>query len=120
MVPALILAFILRYTLMYVWALTAFWTTRITALFELYFALEFFFSGRIAPLALLPDWAQTIALYLPFPWTFAFPLELMLGRLTPNETAFGFGMQALWLIVAVVAFRVIWRRAVRHYSAVGG
>ncbi len=120
MLPALVLAFLLRYTLMYVWALTAFWTTRITALFELYFALEFFFSGRIAPLALLPEWAQTIALYLPFPWTFAFPLELMLGRLTPNEALFGFAMQALWLTIAVIAVRVIWRRAIRHYSAVGG
>ncbi|MFQ5943082.1 MAG: ABC transporter permease [Anaerolineales bacterium] len=120
MVPALILAFFLRFTLMYVWALTAFWTTRITAIFELYYALEFFFSGRIAPLSLLPEWAQTIAFYTPFPWTFGFPLELLLGRLTPNEAAVGFGMQALWLTVSVIGVRVIWRGAVKQYTAVGG
>ena len=120
LIPALILAFLLRYTMMYVWALTAFWTVRITALFELYFALEFFFSGRIAPLSLLPEWARNIAFYLPFPWTFGFPLELLLGRLTVNEALIGFGMQAIWLTVSVVAIRVIWRRAVQHYSAVGG
>ncbi len=120
LIPALILAFLLRYTMMYVWALTAFWTVRITALFELYFALEFFFSGRIAPLSLLPEWARNIAFYLPFPWTFGFPLELLLGRLTVNEAMIGFGMQAIWLIISVIAIRVIWRRAVQHYSAVGG
>ncbi len=120
MVPALILAFLLRYTMMYVWALTAFWTTRITALFELYYAFEFFFSGRIAPLSLLPEWAQTIASYLPFLWTFGFPLELLLGRLTPSEALFGFGMQAIWLIISVIAVRLIWRGAVKQYTAVGG
>ena len=120
MIPALILAFFLRYTLMYVWAMTAFWTTRITALFELYYALEFFLSGRIAPLALLPEWAQTVARLTPFPWTFGFPLELLLGRLTPTEALYGFGMQILWLAISVIGIRAIWRGAVKQYTAVGG
>jgi ABC-2 type transport system permease protein len=120
LIPALVLAFMLRYTLMYVLALTAFWTTRVTALFELWFAAEFFFSGRIAPLSVLPEWGQQVAGYLPFQWMFYFPLELLLGRSTPQEAASGFLFQAAWLIVTIVLLRVVWRGAVRQYAAVGG
>ncbi len=38
LLPSLVLAFLLRYTLMYALAISAFWTTRVTALFELWFA----------------------------------------------------------------------------------
>jgi ABC-2 type transport system permease protein len=120
LIPVLLLAFLLRYTLMYALAITAFWTTRVTALFELWFALEFFTSGRIAPLTVLPDWARQIAEALPFQWMFYFPLELLLGRRNAQEALVGVLMQCLWLAVTVIVFRVVWRAAVRRYAAVGG
>lgn len=120
LIPAVIVAFMLRYTLMYVLALTAFWTTRVTALFELWFATEFFFSGRIAPLTVLPEWAQQVAGYLPFKWMFYFPLELLLGRSTPEAAAQGFLIQIVWLAITMLLVRIVWRGAVRQYAAVGG
>lgn len=120
LIPALVLAFILRYTLMYVLSLTAFWTTRLTALFELWFAFEFFLSGRVAPLSVLPAWGQQIASYLPFQWMFYFPLELLLGRVAPDELVIGFANQLIWLVVTMLLMRFVWRRAVRQYAAVGG
>jgi ABC-2 type transport system permease protein len=120
LLPALILAFLLRYTLMYALAVTAFWTTRVTALFEIWFAVEFFLSGRVAPLSVLPAWAVRIADFLPFQWMFYFPLELLLGRRSPQQAAVGFLMQAAWLAVTVVVVRLVWRGAVRQYGAVGG
>jgi len=120
LVPALILAFLLRYTLMYAMSITAFWTTRVTALFEAWYAVEFFLSGRVAPLSVLPEWAQRIADVLPFRWMFSFPLELALGRLTPAEAALGFLYQVLWIAAMALVFRFVWRAAVRRYAAVGG
>lgn len=118
--PALVLAFLLRFTALYVTALTAFWTTRIAPVFELWFLIEFFLSGRVAPLSLLPEWAQQIAHVLPFKWMFAFPLELLLGRVTPDEAVVGFIYQGVWLVIAALLMRVVWRSAVRRYGAVGG
>lgn len=118
--PALVLGFLLRYTALYVTALAAFWTTRIGPVFELWFLIEFFLSGRVAPLAVLPIWAQHLAAALPFRWMFSFPLELLLGHLTPLQAAQGFLIQAAWLAVAAVLMRLIWRSAVRQYGAVGG
>jgi ABC-2 type transport system permease protein len=74
----------------------------------------------VAPLAVLPIWAQQLANALPFRWMFSFPLELLLGRLSPLQAGQGFLMQAVWLAVAALLMRVIWRSAVRQYGAVGG
>ena len=119
-IPALLIAFVLRYTLLYIMAILGFWTTRVTALFNLLFAIEFLLGGRIAPLETLPPWAQSIASFLPWKWMFAFPLELVIGRLTPQEALIGFGMQALWGVLIFATLTILWRAAVRRYSAVGG
>ncbi len=118
--PSLILAFLLRHVLMYAMSLTAFWTTRVTAMFQIFFAVEFFLSGRIAPLTVLPEWAQRLAAALPFQWSLYFPLELVLGRLTPEQALAGLGTQAVWLVASVAMLLLIWRFGVRRYAAVGG
>jgi ABC-2 type transport system permease protein len=119
-IPVLLVAFLLRYTISYVLAVSAFWTTRVTALFRLYIGVEFFVSGRIAPISILPDWAQLIAAWLPFRWMFYFPLEVLLGRLSPAETISGLGWQLIWLALSGLLLVVFWRAAAKHYTAVGG
>jgi ABC-2 type transport system permease protein len=86
----------------------------------MWFAVEFFTSGRVAPLSVLPEWALNIANVLPFQWMFAFPLELLLGRLSPQEAMYGFLMQGLWLAGTAIVVHVVWRSAVKQYTAVGG
>lgn len=118
--PALVLGFLSRYIFLYAQALTAFWTTRVSALFNLLFSIEFLISGRIAPLEMLPQWAQDIARALPFYWMFGFPLELIIGRVPLDQLWIGFGIQIAWVAVMTILLMVIWRAAVRQYSAVGG
>jgi len=118
-IPAVVLAGLLRYILQYCLALFAFWTTRVEAINELYFALDSFLAGRIAPLALLPAWLAAAAYFSPFRSMGAFPVELLLGRLTGAQIASGFLFQFIWLAVALALFRVMWPAGVRQYSAVG-
>jgi ABC-2 type transport system permease protein len=118
-IPALFLAFLLRFMLEWSLAQAAFWTTRIGALNQTYFVLVLFLSGQIAPLSLFPQPIQVIASILPFRWMIGFPVELLLGRLTPSETLMGLGAQALWVILAYLLLRAVWRAGVRIYSAVG-
>ncbi|MFO7740836.1 MAG: ABC-2 family transporter protein [Anaerolineae bacterium] len=119
-VPILLMAYVLRYVLSYALAISAFWTTRVTALFQLYIAVEFFVSGRIAPLSVLPAWVQQVASWLPFRWMFYFPLEVLLGRLTPAQTLRGVGFQLAWLVFSALLLASLWRSAARRYTAVGG
>jgi ABC-2 type transport system permease protein len=118
-VPAVLLAFLLRFVLEWTLALAAFWTTRVGAINQSYFVLVLFFSGAIAPLGLLPFPIREVAGVLPFRWMVAFPVELLLGRLTPAEAAIGLAAEAAWIVVALVLVRIVWRAGARVYSAVG-
>ncbi len=118
-IPALLLAFLVRFLLEWTLALAAFWTTRVGAINQTYFVLMLFLSGQIAPLTLLPSSIQVVAEILPFRWMIGFPVELLLGRLTLAEALIGLGAQAAWLLVSFVLLRIMWRTGVRNYSAVG-
>ncbi len=118
-VPALVLAFALRFMIEWALAMAAFWTTRVSALNSLYYLVSLFLSGQMAPLSLLPPPIQTLATVLPFRWTVAFPVEVLLGRLTLRETLLGFAAQAVWLLLSLGVMTAVWRAGVRRYSAVG-
>jgi ABC-2 type transport system permease protein len=118
-IPALVLAFLVRFLVEWTLALAAFWTTRVNAINQVYFTLMLFLAGQIAPLSLFPRWLQIIAGILPFRWMLGFPVELVLGRLTPIQALEGLAAQAVWVMISFVLIRVIWRAGVRVYSAVG-
>ena len=64
-------------------------------------SVELLLSGRLVPLPLMPDWVQTIAWFLPFRWTFYFPIETLVGDLTNAELLAGLGMQLFWILVGI-------------------
>jgi ABC-2 type transport system permease protein len=118
-IPVLLLAFLVRFLLEWTLAQAAFWTTRVSAINQIYFVLMLFLSGQIAPLKLFPSPIQAVASLLPFRWIISFPVELLLGRLTPVEVLTGLGAQAIWLVISFILVRIVWRAGVRIYSAVG-
>jgi len=118
-IPALFLAFLVRFLLEWTLALAAFWTTRVSAINQVYFVLMLFLAGQIAPLTLFPRWIQIVADILPFRWMLGFPVELVLGRLTPAQALQGLAAQGAWVVLSLIAIRVVWREGVRVYSAVG-
>ena len=118
-VPALVLAFLVRFLVDWTVALAAFWTTRVSAINQIHYMAVLFFSGQIAPLSVLPPALRTAANILPFRWTVGFPVELLLGRLTPAQVWTGFAAQAAWLAAAAVLVRFAWRASAKRYSAVG-
>ncbi|HVB09351.1 MAG TPA: ABC-2 family transporter protein [Bacillota bacterium] len=120
LIPALGLAFAVRFTLEWTLALAAFWTTRTSALNQAYEAVLLFLSGQIAPLALLPGPFRAVADALPFRWMVAFPVQLLTGQPSPGAVAAGLAAQAAWLAAVLLLHRGLWRAATRRYAAVGG
>ncbi len=118
-VPILLSAMFLRFVCEWTVSLAAFWITRTMTLNHLYGMLTFFLAGQVAPLSLFPDWLRVVASILPFRWMMAFPVEVMLGRADVQDILIGVGMQALWIALSLLTMRLIWRRGVRRYSAVG-
>ena len=106
---------------MFLWALgmITFWTTRASAVFTLWAVLELLLSGRLVPLALMPSWARTLADGLPYKWTFGFPIETLAARMTGGQLLWGLAMQAVWTAAGAALVAVVWRFAIRRFSAVG-
>jgi len=119
-VPALALAWALRFLWGYWLALLAFWSTRADALLSLQESLTFLLGGQVAPIALLPDLLQRAAVVLPFRYMAAFPVEILTGQLDTSQLWTGFAFQVGWLLVALILFVVMWRAGLKRYSAVGG
>jgi ABC-2 type transport system permease protein len=118
--PAILLAFAVRFLAEWTLALAAFWTTRVSAINQAYYVAALFLSGQVAPLSLFPSPVQAAANLLPFRWMIGFPVELLLGRLTPHQAFIGFSAQAAWLVLIFFVLKVAWRAGTKTYSAVGG
>ena len=112
-------AYLLRCMVSALTGLMTFWTTRVGAIFDLYFALELILSGRLVPLTLLPAWVQRIAMFLPFQSMFYFPITSLTGSLSNAELLLGLGIQVLWFVLALGMVNLVWHFAIRRFSSVG-
>jgi ABC-2 type transport system permease protein len=119
-IPALVLAWALRFFWGYWLALLAFWATRADALLALQDSLIFLLAGQVAPVALLPGLMQTAAKILPFRYMVAYPVEALTGQLAKPDLLFGFAFQVGWLMIAIAVYATLWRIGLHRYSAVGG
>ncbi len=121
--PAFLLSLALAHTVSflaaYCLAMVTFWTTEFVSVFRLFYVPESLLSGRIVPLAAFPLWAQGLADWTHFKYTIAFPVDLLLGRLGPEEAVGGFGMQLAWIVVFGVLASVLFRAGTRRYTGVG-
>jgi ABC-2 type transport system permease protein len=119
-IPALMLAWALRFFWGYWLALLAFWATRADALLAIQDALIFLMGGIVAPTALLPAALRVLAEILPFRYMVGFPVEALVGLVDGPALLRGFAIQLGWLVVAVTLSVVMWRRGLLNYTAVGG
>jgi ABC-2 type transport system permease protein len=113
-------AYLIRSLFLWLLGLICLWTTKVTAIFETYFAAELLLSGRLIPVSLMPGWTRTLAAWLPFESTFGFPITALVGPITGRELAVGLIRQVIWIAIGAGAVGLVWRRAVQRYTAVSG
>ncbi len=118
-IPSIIMAFIIQFMFGWCVAILAFFTTRVMAIIRMYFLGKFFLGGQMAPLSLLPAGLQTLANFTPYPSMVYFPVQLLLGKLTPEDVARGLFVQLFWVAVSIVCMKLLWRAGVKRYSAFG-
>ncbi len=110
-------AFLARFAIQSAVSALAFWTERASSIEQLWFIVYMALSGMLAPLEMFPPSVRTFAELTPFPYMVYFPVKLLLGA--PVDRVKGFGVLAAWGLVGFVVFRVLWRRGLNHYSAMG-
>ncbi len=108
--------FLLQYTL----SMLAFWTERASALWDFGFLAYFLLSGLLAPLEVYPPAVREVALWTPFPYLLDVPANLLLGRPpVSGSLATAAAVLGAWCLVLLALNRFLWRRGLRHFSAMG-
>lgn len=100
-------------------AMLSFWTTQSRNFANFWQGIGQFFSGFVVPLALFPAGLRDIAYLLPFRSMVSLPIEILMGRLNGQGIGFGLLVGISWALVVTLIYRLLWRRGLRRYEAVG-
>lgn len=117
---SLLMAFVIGFYFEACIGMAGFWFLEVTSLLWVLTTVNYFVSGQMFPLDILPGvWADVVRA-LPFQYLAYFPAVVFLGKVQGAELARGLAMQLAWLVVFVVATRWLYHRGLRRYSAFGG
>jgi len=118
--PSLLGAFLLTFLVMTcIGTLSLFWESSI-AVFDLWLGLYTVLSGYVMPLELFPDSVRAVIDYLPFRAMLAFPVENMLGLMTPTRSLVALAVQWAWVLFFGTLTHVLWRAGMKRFGAYGG
>jgi ABC-2 type transport system permease protein len=119
-VISLVQAFLLGYFLEATIGMIGFWFLDVSSLLFVYMLFNFFCSGQMFPLDILPKPWDSIALAMPIQYLAFFPAAVFLQKISGAAMWQGLAVQAAWIVFFIVACRVAFSRGVRRYSAYGG
>ena len=117
---SLVQGYLLNYYLKVTLGLLAFWMTESLGVFNVFFLVQLLFEGTVIPLDLLPLWAQRVGDFLPFRYFYFFSMTVLQGKVEAARAYHELIVQFGWFLAAYLGMRLVYRRGVRRYSAVGG
>jgi ABC-2 type transport system permease protein len=117
---SLLLTALLQFFISYGMAMLAFWLLEISTFIFILFAFEYLASGHLFPLDVLPPVINHLLFLTPFPYQLYFPISIYMGKVAGMELWQGLAIQLLWVLLAYIFARFMWKRGVKKYSAFGG
>src|SRR3972149_4805401 len=117
---SLVLSFVLGFFLEAMIGMVGFWTLEVSSLLWSFMLFNFFLSGQMFPLNILPAPWDTVALAIPLQYLAYFPAAVFLQKIEGPAMWQGLAIQAAWVAFFIIACRVAFARGVRRYSAFGG
>ena len=119
-IASLVMSFLLGFFLETTLGLVGFWLLEVSSLLFVYMLFNFFFSGHMFPIDMLPGVWGTLVKLLPLHYLAYFPAAVFLGKVQGAELAEGLAIEAAWVAFFIVVSRWAFQRGVRRYSAYGG
>ncbi len=116
----LVLSFFLGFSMNALVGVVGFWFLEVGSFIHLFMTAQYFLSGHMFPLGLLPDSIHRWVTYLPFAYEAYYPTLILLGKLDSAEITRVLVTQAVWVVVLLTLLRIAWLRGLRRYAAFGG
>ncbi len=117
---SLVLGFLIGFFFEACLGMAGFWLLEVTSLLWVVGTLNYFVSGQMLPLDLLPGSWATALKWMPFQYMAYFPAVIILGKVKGPELITGLLQQFAWVVVFALLTRWLYRRGLRRYSAFGG
>lgn len=117
---SLILSFLIGFYFEACVGMVGFWFLEVTSVLYIVMTLNYFISGQMLPLDLLPSFWAGFLKALPFQYMAYFPAVVFLGKVRGQELLWGLGVEAFWAIFFAWLARFLYKRGLRHYGAYGG
>jgi ABC-2 type transport system permease protein len=119
-VVSLLLGFLIGFFFEAGIGMIGFWFLEVTSFLYVINTLNFFVSGHMFPLDLLPPFWAGLLKSLPFQYLAYFPAAVFLGKINGSELAWGLLVEAAWALAFILATCGLYRLGLRRYSAYGG
>ena len=119
-ITSLVLSFLLGFYLEACMGLVGFWFLEVSSLLFVYMLLNFFLSGHMFPLDMLPPTARQIVLLLPLHYLAYFPSAVFLGKVQGTDLVWGLSLQVAWVVFFAALSRFLFRVGLRRYGGYGG
>jgi ABC-2 type transport system permease protein len=117
---SLVMSFLLGYFLETTLGMVGFWFLEVSSLLFVYMLFNFFFSGHMFPIDMLPGFWGTLVRAVPLQYLAYFPAAVFLGKIQGEQLARGLLIEFGWVLFFVVLSRVTFHLGVKRYSAFGG
>ncbi len=119
-VLSLLLAFVVGFFFEASIGMIGFWFLEVTSFLYVVNTVNFFVSGHMFPLDLLPSlWAAPLKM-LPFQYMAYFPAAVLLGKIQGPDLVYGLILEFIWALVFIGLSRWLFLIGLRRYSAYGG
>jgi ABC-2 type transport system permease protein len=119
-VASLVMAFLLGFFLEATIGMIGFWWLEVSSLLFVYMLFNFFFSGHMFPLDMLPEPWLSIVEFIPLKYLAFFPSAVFLGKVQGDDLIWGLVWQAAWVAFFFVACHVAWYVGLKRYCGFGG
>jgi ABC-2 type transport system permease protein len=119
-IASLVMSFLLGFFLEACFGLIGFWWLEVSSLLFIYMLFNFFFSGHMFPIDMLPGFWGTLVRIIPLQYLAYFPAAVFLGKVQGADLAWGLAVQAAWVVFFIVLCRVMFHLGVKRYSGFGG
>jgi ABC-2 type transport system permease protein len=117
---ALLLGFLIGFFFEATMGMIGFWFLEVSSLLYIVNTVNFFVSGHMFPLDLLPSPWPELLKWLPFQYLAYFPAAVFLGRIQGTALVLGLFKALLWGIVFIGLARLLYWLGLRRYCAFGG
>ena len=119
-IVSVVMAALIQFFITYALAMMAFWILEISTIVFIVYSFEYFLGGQMFPVDIMPPAVQATMKWLPFYYELFCPIAIFLGRLRGAAMLEALVIQTAWVLATWAAARMMWRRGLGHYQAVGG